>query len=72
MIKPLLSTMQKIERRKIERNEADHQFESHRDICPTCNGKSFFDIKTATHECEEGFRLAMKASFAHRAVREIC
>lgn len=73
MLKSVLSSMQKVnkevERRKIARGHADYMFESHRDICSKCDGKSFQQIKDPDHICDEGFRLAHIASIAHRQLR---
>ena len=70
MLKTTLKSMQmanqEIERRKIARGHADFMFESHRDICPMCNGKSFQKIKHYEHPCEEGFKLAILSNIAHR------
>lgn len=61
----------KIERRKQARNEADHKFDSHRDICPECNGKDYKTISSYEHKCDKGFVLALTASQAHRILRNI-
>lgn len=73
MLRPIIKCMQsaslEVDRRKRIRGNADYLFESHRDICPQCTGKSFFEIKHHEHPCYEGFRLAIKSSMANRLVR---
>ncbi len=73
MLKPVLFAMQQanrqVERRKSVRDRTDFAFEAHRDICMKCYDKTFFQIKDPDHECDEGFKLAIIASKAHREVR---
>jgi hypothetical protein len=77
MLKPLTDSFKqaypheaaaRAERRKTERNQADHDFEAHRDICTECKGKSFNEVKHYEHPCDRGAILALKASYAHRRV----
>lgn len=75
MLKPLLHSMwlsnMNLERRKQQRTHADFMFESHRDICKLCDGKSYFQIKDPEHPCDEGFRLAIMSSMANRSLRSV-
>jgi hypothetical protein len=64
----VLDQAKKVERRKRVRDHLDFVFEAHRDICTLCSGKSYFEIKSFDHSCDEGFKLAINASKAHRAI----
>lgn len=66
-----LNGVERIERRKRERNKADWYFEQHRDNCQKCIGRSLHDIRDGKTFCIDGEVLAVDVSVANDVVRSI-